>query len=80
MVTHCGEKEDNLLLVVAGSGAEFPVFAHNDGGGVRDVGVCGEELISEDEGGLGHELIYGLDFEFVGMSNPRVVSDKFGLR
>lgn len=80
MVAHCCEKDDDFLLVVARSGAEFPVFAHDDGGGVRDVGVCGEELISENEGGLGHELIYGLDLELVGVGTPRLVSDKWGSR
>lgn len=61
MVTHCSKEEDNFLLVVTCPGAEFPVFTHDDWRRFWDVGVFGEELISEDEGGLGHVMIYGLD-------------------
>lgn len=61
MVAHCCEKDDDFLLVVAGSGAELPVFTHDDWRRFWDIGVCGEELISEDKGGLGHVMIYGLD-------------------
>jgi hypothetical protein len=60
-MTHRGEEKDDFLLVMAGPCAKFPVFAHDDGRRFGYVGVFGEELISQDEGGLGHELIYGLD-------------------
>lgn len=48
-MAHCGEEENDFLLVVVDSGAEGPIFAHENRYSVRDSWETVKELVSENE-------------------------------
>jgi len=54
VVPHRAEKERDLLLVVFGAGAKFPIFAHEDGNAGGKITQIRKELITQPQNEVGH--------------------------